>query len=864
MRKMIGTYRWYLVAVAALMTTLMVVVHGDNNVLSQTQQHDWKQRQEELQVEKYRGRSEADSKGPRGKDWGDAYFAQGMYTEAAMYYWSSVLFHTQTPADLTYDVQEVFGKFLQCYRLLGKPVDGLAFVSLESFRRGQTEMGHNFLKQALSIDPDNEKVLAVKREFIDSKTKKPGQDETETTPSSSSTTTTDAPGATTASSSHLKLDQKSPEELYEVASGYFSSKDYETCADIFELSCQKSGETLGPSCANAVYCRSMIADWGFNGTQFDADMERIARITQSEAASFRANAVTMQRNYLDVSTDAPSFAWQRATSVHPHMMLGYPLNDFLLKRFVAESVAYMDEMMARADLSAYPTIPPLPDDLPYSTDPQPWVDEKSKTMATSDDGYRIRVGFVGSGFNSKAVMFLSHDMFRFFDTNTFEIHIFSFGPPDSPLFLKHGMRGVDWRKRVQSNVYKFHDLQNLLNEHIKAARYIREQGIHILIEWDGYARQGERAQGVFGLRPAPIQMLHQEYLGSSGALYVDYHFTDLITSPVEKTETFFTEKLIYMPNHFFSKGHAMQAEVHPPTYHYEPRKGGIYELGTGSPQENRCLAPADVGPEQVSFVFCNWNKMLKNNPETVRSWIRILREVPNSILCLLDNPKTGTMYLRKFVHETAGTLKNAGDKGSTGNQWEDFVSDDGDELNSRIHFLPWERSPFDHQRRNVDFCNAMLDSFPYNGHTVAQDSLYAGVPIVTRSDGLEMSARVTTSANVVLGLDNTLNAYDGPRQYEELAIVLATNSTLFQATRTTLIDTCLQRNPMHPYWDVPRYVKNFERGLQIAWDIYLSGERPQHIFVQESPKAQEGTYDEEILSHPPVGPNLVEEDNGIE
>jgi protein O-GlcNAc transferase len=79
------------------------------------------------------------------------------------------------------------------------------------------------------------------------------------------------------------------------------------------------------------------------------------------------------------------------------------------------------------------------------------------------------------------------------------------------------MRGVDWRKRVVSHVDYFHDVGDIKMDHIALARFIRERGIHVLIEWDGYARQGERAQGLMALRPAPLQILHQEYLGTSGA-----------------------------------------------------------------------------------------------------------------------------------------------------------------------------------------------------------------------------------------------------------------------------------------------------------------------------------------------------------
>eukprot|EP00957_Ditylum_brightwellii_P043297 3281311-Ditylum_brightwellii.AAC.1 len=62
-------------------------------------------------------------------------------------------------------------------------------------------------------------------------------------------------------------------------------------------------------------------------------------------------------------------------------------------------------------------------------------------------------------------------------------------------------------------------------------------------------------------------------------------------------------------------------------------------------------------------------------------------------------------------------------------------------------------------------------SHPYNGHTTAQDALYGGVPIVTRSDGDDMSSRVSTSANIVLGLED-LNAYAGVEEYERIAIKL--------------------------------------------------------------------------------------------
>ena len=83
--------------------------------------------------------------------------------------------------------------------------------------------------------------------------------------------------------------------------------------------------------------------WGFNGTTFGEDMERIIDLTQKEVDNFRRG-------------DLHDFTWNRATSVHPHMMLGFPVKP-MLKRFVTESVAYMDETMARATDSSQQAAP---------------------------------------------------------------------------------------------------------------------------------------------------------------------------------------------------------------------------------------------------------------------------------------------------------------------------------------------------------------------------------------------------------------------------------------------------------------------------------------------------------------------------
>lgn len=101
--------------------------------------------------------------------------------------------------------------------------------------------------------------------------------------------------------------------------------------------------------------------------------------------------------------------------------------------------------------------------------------------------------------------------------------------------------------------------------------------------------------------------------------------------------------------------------------------------------------------------------------------------MPDSIICPLGNPTEGTANILQLV--------NIFDKS----------------LVKRVHFLQWEPSPFNNQRRMQDFCNAVLESRLYNGHTTAADAMYTEVTTVTLSNGSNMGSRVSTSANVVPG-----------------------------------------------------------------------------------------------------------------
>ena len=284
---------------------------------------------------------------------GKRLFALQEYDRAAFHFWRAVILQSASPQ--AYTVEEAFQPFLQCFAIQGRTADGFVYIAQESFGRNQDQMGKMYLQQALTVDPNHEEALLLQQqlEMIE------GLSTSSSVPASER-------------EKRDEFEGKTPEELYALASESFSSRDYEQCADIFEISCQKSNHQLMPSCANAVYCRTMILDWGFNGTQFDEDMKRIEQISKLEVAKYR----TEHEN--------GTFSWRRSASVHPHMMLGYPV-DPRLKRWITESTASMDEMAARVNPDGS-GIQPLPDDLPFD----PTEDRAGFLFDSAGPDFKIR------------------------------------------------------------------------------------------------------------------------------------------------------------------------------------------------------------------------------------------------------------------------------------------------------------------------------------------------------------------------------------------------------------------------------------------------------------------------------------------
>lgn len=83
-------------------------------------------------------------------------------------------------------------------------------------------------------------------------------------------------------------------------------------------------------------------------------------------------------------------------------------------------------------------------------------------------------------------------VFGMHDPAKFDIYCYALAPSDNS----------HWRARIERDAHNFVDLSGLHN--IEAAQRIYSDGIHVLVNLNGYTK-GARNE-IFALRPAPIQV----------------------------------------------------------------------------------------------------------------------------------------------------------------------------------------------------------------------------------------------------------------------------------------------------------------------------------------------------------------------
>lgn len=295
-------------------------------------------------------------------------------------------------------------------------------------------------------------------------------------------------------------------------------------------------------------------------------------------------------------------------------------------------------------------------------------------------------------------------------------------------------------------------------------RRIVEDDIDLLVDLNGLTER--HRMPVLAMRAAPVQFSWIGYPNTTGLSTVDYRLVDAITDPPGDADAIASESLLRLPRVF-----------------------SVYAPPTDAP-------PVGELPFRTNghVTFGSFNAMPKLNEPLLATWARILRRVPGSRL-LIKNVAAGFDAQRRRVVEV---FERHGIEAGR-------VETTGHTTGQREHLAYYHR---------VDIA---LDTFPYNGTTTTCESLYMGVPVITRT-GFDHRSRVGASQLRAAGVESLL-ASDENSAIEiaaELAVDTERLAAMRAGLRTRLLSSSLT--------DARGFTRDLEAALQQAWARWCTRE----------------------------------------
>jgi predicted O-linked N-acetylglucosamine transferase (SPINDLY family) len=285
---------------------------------------------------------------------------------------------------------------------------------------------------------------------------------------------------------------------------------------------------------------------------------------------------------------------------------------------------------------------------------------------------------------------------------------------------------------------------------------MREMEVDVAIDLGGYT--SDTRTDIFAYRPAPVQVNYLGYPGTMGTSYYDYILADRFIIPPEH-QPLYDEKVIYLPDTYLPTDNSVEIAERTPTR-------------------------AECGLPETGFVFCSFSHDYKISPPVFDVWMRLLRQVPGSVLWLVSR---GELTLANLRREAEARGVDA----------------------SRLIFAGRVPRVEDHLARYRQ-ADLFLDTHPYNAHTTAADALMAGLPVVTYM-GNAFPSRVAGSLLHAVGLPDL--ATQSLADYEALALRLATNP----AALTEVKQRLAANKQTHALYDTAGFCRNLEAACIAMW-----------------------------------------------
>ena len=311
-------------------------------------------------------------------------------------------------------------------------------------------------------------------------------------------------------------------------------------------------------------------------------------------------------------------------------------------------------------------------------------------------------------------------------------------------------RPDDLTRRIAGYADVWREVRELDDERL--AQQIRADGIDILVDLTMHMADGRPL--LFARKPAPVQVAWLAYPATTGIEAIDYRLTDPRLDPPAH-DGHYSERSLRLPDSFW-----------------------CYDPLTDEPAVN-ALPALTAGHLTLGCL----NNPCKLTDRTLALWSAVLREVRTARLLLMAPAGNAHQSLAQRIERHGIDLQ-------------------------RVGFVPFQ--PRADYLRTYHHIDLGLDTFPYNGHTTSLDSLWMGVPVVTRV-GDTAVGRGGLSQLFNLGL--TELAAHSDDAFVRLAVELAEDLPRLAALRASL----RPRMARSPLMDGARFAAHVEAAYRQMW-----------------------------------------------
>lgn len=295
---------------------------------------------------------------------------------------------------------------------------------------------------------------------------------------------------------------------------------------------------------------------------------------------------------------------------------------------------------------------------------------------------------------------------------------------------------------------------------VEIADRISGDEIDILIDLDSLTL--DMTCEVMALKPAPVQVT---WLGwdASGLPAIDYFIADPYVLP-EEAQNYYPEKIWRLPQTYIAVDG--------------------FEVGVPNLRRDQLNIPSDA------VVYFSSQKGYKRHPDTARVQMKIIKAVPNSYFA----------------------IKGFADEESIKRFFTELAEEEGVECD-RLRFLPSAPSEAIH-RANLGIADVILDTYPYNGATTTLETLWMGIPLVTRV-GKQFAARNSYTMMMNAGVAEGMAWTD--EEYVEWGIRLGKDAQLRQQISARLRAS----RQTAALWNGKQFTREMEKAYEQMWLQYL-------------------------------------------